>query len=104
MRDRINFACHEHANAHILRDMTNAKFIRDKIFELTQAEFAGIAGCSQTRISRIEDPEIDLVFNETEMRNIRNAALDRGIAWDDAWFFDENPTVPPAPDKAGATA
>lgn len=61
---------------------------------MTQAEFAAVAGVGQATVSRWEtgvSPSLD------EMRAIRNAARERGLTWDDSWFFD-----PPAADAPDA--
>lgn len=65
--------------------MSAIRHIRRAIFQVTQAEFAALAGVTQASVSRWETgvpPSLD------DMQAIRKAAADRGIAWDDAWFFD----------------
>lgn len=67
-----------------MRIMNTLKHIRKNVFKATQAEFAAIAGVTQASVSRWENgvaPSLD------EMRTIRNAAEERGLAWDDALFF-----------------
>jgi transcriptional regulator with XRE-family HTH domain len=55
------------------------------MFGVTQAEFAALAGVTQGTVSRWEAgvaPSLD------DMRAIREAALARGIDWNDGWFFE----------------
>jgi transcriptional regulator with XRE-family HTH domain len=75
--------------AHNMREMNAIRFIRKTVFKVTQSEFAELAGVAQPSVSRWENgvaPSLD------EMQAIRRAAADRGIAWDDSWFF-ETPEV-----------
>jgi transcriptional regulator with XRE-family HTH domain len=70
--------------------MSTMKHIRTKVFEVTQAEFAALAGVTQASVSRWERgvaPSLD------EMRAIRQAADDRGISWDDKFFFETPETA-----------
>ncbi|MGX5719887.1 helix-turn-helix domain-containing protein [Shinella zoogloeoides] len=65
--------------------MSTMKHIRTKVFELTQAEFASLAGVTQASVSRWEKgvaPSLD------EMKAIRRAAEERNIEWDDKFFFE----------------
>ena len=67
--------------------MSAIRHIRQKVFKVTQAEFAAFAGVTQASVSRWESengggPSID------EMQAIRKAAADRKILWNDAWFFE----------------
>lgn len=65
--------------------MSAIRFIRREIFKATQAEFAAIADVTQATVSRWEaggSPSLD------EMQAIRKSAADRGIEWNDAWFFE----------------
>lgn len=71
--------------AHIIRVMSAIRYIRREIFKVTQAGFAALAGVTQASVSRWEAggaPTLD------EMQAIRKAAADRGIEWNDAWFFE----------------
>lgn len=72
--------------------MSAIRYIRREVFKVTQAEFASLAGVTQASVSRWEAggaPSLD------EMQAIRKAAADRGIEWNDAWFFEA-----PAPEQA----
>lgn len=67
-----------------MRCMSPIRHIRTEVFQLKQAEFAAVAGVKQSTVSRWEnggEPSLE------EMRAIRRAAAERGIDWDDAWFF-----------------
>ncbi len=67
-----------------MRCMNEIRYIRKEIFRVTQAEFASLANVTQATVSRWETgtaPSLD------DMQAIRNAAAQRGIAWNDSWFF-----------------
>ncbi|TPN44896.1 helix-turn-helix transcriptional regulator [Mesorhizobium sp. B1-1-7] len=81
---RIFFGLHVIRLRIICVAMSAIRHIRLHIFGVTQAEFAALAGVTQASVSRWEAgvaPSLD------DMRAIREAAIARGIAWDDAWFF-----------------
>jgi DNA-binding transcriptional regulator YiaG len=59
--------------------------IRNSIFQVTQAEFAALAGTSQATVSRWEKGE--LMPNSANLDRIRQAAQANNIAWNDSWFF-----------------
>lgn len=64
--------------------MNAIRHIRTEVFQLNQADFAAVAGVKQSTVSRWEnggEPSLE------EMRAIRHAAVDRGIEWNDSWFF-----------------
>ncbi|MCV0352812.1 MAG: helix-turn-helix domain-containing protein [Nitratireductor sp.] len=64
--------------------MNAIRYIRKEIFDATQVEFAALIGVTQASVSRWErdvSPSLD------DMRKIRLAAAERGIDWDDGWFF-----------------
>lgn len=66
--------------------MNALRHIRKHVFGLTQTEFASLAGVGQASVSRWENgvaPSLE------EMAAIRQAAVDRGIPWDDRWFFEQ---------------
>ncbi|TPJ75804.1 helix-turn-helix transcriptional regulator [Mesorhizobium sp. B2-6-3] len=65
--------------------MSAIRHIRLEVFGVTQADFAVLAGVTQATVSRWEAgvaPSLD------DMRAIRGAAIQRGIQWNDAWFFE----------------
>jgi transcriptional regulator with XRE-family HTH domain len=59
--------------------------IRNSIFQLTQREFAALAGTSQATVSRWEKGE--LTPDTSNLERIRRAASERNIEWQDSWFF-----------------
>lgn len=71
--------------------MTPITHIRTKLFELTQAAFAEIAGATQPTVCRWESGELEP--GRDNLEKIRNAALQRGLDWNDRFFF-EVPTLP----------
>jgi predicted transcriptional regulator len=81
---------------HIMRAMEPLRRIRSDVFGVSQSEFAAIAGVSQATISRWEKGE--LVPRLDELKRIREAALARGLIWNDAALFESS--VEPAPELA----
>ncbi len=69
-----------------MRRMEAMRYIRTDIFKVSQSEFSAIAGVSQATVSRWEKG--DLTPGLTEMGRIRHEATQRGIAWEDAVFFE----------------
>ncbi len=67
-------------------------FIRESVFGCaTQDQFAGLLGTTQASISRWEAAgRIPGLKQEL----IRDKARERGIAWDDRYFFSSPPTSP----------
>lgn len=65
--------------------MSAIRHIRLKVFQATQADFAALAGVSQGTVSRWEN---GTALSLDEMKAIRKAAAERGIMWNDAWFFE----------------
>lgn len=59
--------------------------IRRRVFEVSQAEFASIAGTTQSTVSRWEGGA--LAPDQYEMVRIRTEAQRRSLDWDDSWFF-----------------
>lgn len=78
--------------------MRPIEHIRRKVFGLKQGPFAEIAGTTQPSISRWERGEQNP--DAAEMMRIRDAALERGIEWDDRLFFE----VPAAEQPAESAA
>jgi len=75
---------------HIMSAMNQIVHIRKGVFSVSQAEFAEIAGTTQSSVSRWERGELEP--SRSEMTRIREAAIARGLAWDDVWFFESPPT------------
>lgn len=70
-----------------------ARYIREVVFGISSQEaFACLLGVSQAQVSRWETG-VNGMSRRVQTR-IRELARERGIAWDDSWFFE-----PPA-DKA----
>lgn len=67
--------------------------IRKKVFAVSQAEMAEIAGARQATVSRWETGALEP--SRDQMNLIREEALRRGIVWNDSWFFA-------VPDEAAA--
>lgn len=60
--------------------------IRKQVFDVSQADFAKIAGTTQASISRWESGR--QTPDHVEMARIRGEAMSRGLQWDDRWFFE----------------
>jgi transcriptional regulator with XRE-family HTH domain len=76
-----------------MRAMNALRDIRKRVFQCTQTEFASLAGVGQASVSRWENgvaPSLE------EMAAIRRAAADRGLEWDDRWFFESPPDQKPS--------
>jgi transcriptional regulator with XRE-family HTH domain len=70
--------------------MSALRRIRQEVFGLTLTEMAAIAGVAQSTISKWENGIHRPDFQA--MARIRSAALERQLAWDDAWLFDAAPS------------
>lgn len=68
-----------------MRCMNAIRHIRKNVFQVSQADFAALAGVTQGSVSRWEN---GVAPSLAEMQAIREAATKRKIAWDDAWFFE----------------
>lgn len=66
--------------------MNALRHIRKTVLDLSQAEIAVIAEVSQGTVSKWENGELNP--NMDEMARIRTAAIERGLPWDDSWFFE----------------
>lgn len=68
--------------------------IRRDLFGVTQAEMGRIAGTTQVTVWRWEagrsEPSRD------HLARIRAAAAQRGLPWNDAWFFDSSESSQPS--------
>lgn len=56
------------------------------MFGISQAELAGIAKTSQGTVSKWEAGELEP--DREQLSLIRDAAIERGLEWSDAWFFE----------------
>lgn len=66
--------------------MNPMPIIRKDILNVSQADLAEIAGTSQATVSRWEKGELQP--DRAQLAKIRQAAMGRGLVWDDTWFFD----------------
>jgi transcriptional regulator with XRE-family HTH domain len=66
--------------------MSTLRFIRKDVLSLSQAELAAVAEVSQGTVSKWEAGELRRA--STRCRRSATAAISRGVAWDDRWFFD----------------
>lgn len=73
----------------IMRIMNPMKYIRTKVFSLDQAPFAAdVAEVSQPTVSRWENDKFPgSQPSRDDMDRIRKKAIERGIDWNDGWFF-----------------
>jgi DNA-binding transcriptional regulator YiaG len=69
--------------------MTPIYYIRKYVFRLSQSAFSEIAGVTQATVSRWETNELEP--DRQAMNLIREAALQKGLSWDDKLFFE----IPP---------
>lgn len=67
--------------------MSRLRYIRQNVLRLTQEELAKALNISQPSVSALEST--DKFFHH--MPRIREIALERGIEWSDALFFDPLP-------------
>lgn len=65
--------------------MSPIEHIRRHVFRMTQKDFSEVAGVRQSTISRWEN---GVPLSHREMTAIREAAAERGLPWDDRWFFE----------------
>ncbi|HSV24343.1 MAG TPA: helix-turn-helix domain-containing protein [Xanthobacteraceae bacterium] len=72
-----------------MRDPKPIERIRKTIFDLNQEEFGKLAGTTQASVSRWETGQQEPSISE--MERIRAAAVERGLPWDDRWFFEPVP-------------
>jgi transcriptional regulator with XRE-family HTH domain len=66
--------------------MTPMLHVRKTILGLSQAEMAKIAGVSQGTVSKWEAGQLEP--SRDELDHIRADAIDRGLDWNDRWFFE----------------
>lgn len=65
--------------------MNPIRFIRTRLFRLSQSEFAILIGRTQASVSRWESGG---PFTNEDMAAIRLAAGQRAIEWSDRYFFE----------------
>ena len=65
--------------------------IRQEVLKLPQSALATITGTSQATVSRWETGELEP--DREQMDLIRQAALERGLEWNDRWFFETPGTI-----------
>ena len=65
--------------------MTPFLHIRTRVFGVSQSGMADLARVSQATVSRWEAGAQAL--NMRALANIRSAAAERGLVWDDSWLF-----------------
>jgi transcriptional regulator with XRE-family HTH domain len=69
-----------------MKALTPALFIRSTVFGFgTQREFADALGYEQPTVSRWERGE---GFSSEAQKRIRVLAKERGVKWDNNWFFE----------------
>lgn len=66
--------------------------LRKRVFGISQAELAAIAGTSQGTVSKWEAGELEP--DRRQLALLRDAARERGLEWSDAWFFEPAPAEP----------
>ena len=60
--------------------------IRQEVLKVPQSALAAIAKTTQATVSRWETGELEP--DREQMDRIRQAAFERGLPWDDRWFFE----------------
>ena len=75
--------------------INSMRHIRKNILDMTQDEFANLTGASQAAVSQWEND--NLQPNRDAMGRIRAYVMDRGLPWDDSWFFETPPSTPAEP-------
>lgn len=60
------------------------------MLRLTQAELAKVADVAQSTVSKWENGQLEP--SREELDRIRADAFERGLEWDDRWFF-ETPAI-----------
>lgn len=60
--------------------------IRQSVFSMSQAAFGELAGATQATVSRWEKGELEP--DREQLNRIRAAAAERGVPWEDSWFFE----------------
>lgn len=69
------------------QDGAPARYIREVVFGIArQEDFGRLLGVSQAQVSRWETGANGM--NRKVQQRIRALARDRGIDWNDSWFFE----------------
>lgn len=69
-----------------MSDASPITHIRTKVFDCaTQEAFAKLIGRQQSTVSRWEN---GMEPDRASLARIREVAIERGIHWDDRWFFE----------------
>lgn len=68
------------------KPLTTYRWIRERVFRMTQTDFAEALQVNQSTISRWESEAFGPSYEE--MVSIRRAASERGLEWHDSWFFE----------------
>lgn len=66
--------------------MSTVQHLRKNILKISQAELAEVAKTTQATVSRWENGELSPDLDQ--LTRIREEVRKRGLAWDDAWFFE----------------
>lgn len=69
--------------------MSRLRYIRENVLDMTQEELAVALGISQPSVSALERTDR---FHH-HMPRIRDLAIERGVDWQDALFFDPLPHI-----------
>jgi len=67
--------------------INNVQQIRKNIFQMTQRDFASLAGVTQATVSRWENADYTAEPTLSDIKAIREAAIARGLPWDDDYLF-----------------
>ena len=71
----------------VIGAMTPLKFIRTRIFKMTQTAFSEATGIHQTDISDLENERRNRSLTSKQIQRIMNAAIDRGLPLSYEQFF-----------------
>ena len=69
--------------------MSPLQYVRQRIFHMSQAQFALIAGVSQATVCRWESGQLEP--DRPTLKQIRCAAKARKLKWRDSFFWDLPP-------------
>ncbi len=60
--------------------------IRKNVLGMTQVQLAALTGAQQGTVSRWERGQLEP--SRDQLERIREEARNRGVEWDDSWFFE----------------